>query len=331
MRASLFSAIIIAVLWVGSSEAFADPAAPGASAPPDCRSGVLHPEFSLRADFTDLGPFVCPLQYFTAQGASVSAVYNAQTPQTGLAIDGLATYAWRYYVDLHPNDHMVHLIGYAFGPYVQGDGLYQLLQLTTPPRGTDTVTSGAFAQLAFTSPFIDFGEDTFRFRGAQADASTGTYSTTFVAEWIPYFGTLGPFSNEGEVPNLPFDYRFFPELMVQYDHFEGGPNKYQLFAINSEALRIGPEAAVHIYPSRALLIPYVGMRLADFLSNVTVQATYHDDWDAYTGRNFSMVAVSAVYTFPQQHFGISASYGHGNSEVTGNLTNQVKMGFAAKF
>jgi hypothetical protein len=47
--------------------------------------------------------------------------------------------------------------------------------------------------------------------------------------------------------------------------------------------------------------------------------------------------VSVSYSFASNpnkflsHFGLTASYGYGNSEATGNKTNQVKLGLAAKF
>jgi hypothetical protein len=148
------------------------------------------------------------------------------------------------------------------------------------------------------------------------------------------FGKIGPIQNKGRLGNSPFDFWFFPELMVQYDHFEGGPNKYVLFALNNEAMRVGPEAVLYLFPNGGRLAPCVGQQFADYLSNVSILATFHEEWDTYTGRNFYWAAVSTTYTFAafvDKSFGVTVSYGYGNSETTGNLTNQVKLGFSAEW
>jgi hypothetical protein len=73
--------------------------------------------------------------------------------------------------------------------------------------------------------------------------------------------------------------------------------------------------------------------MADFLSKASALLSYHVAWDAYTGTNYYYAAASLTYTFDAfgGHLGISASYGYGNSETTGNLTNQVKLGLSGKF
>jgi hypothetical protein len=75
----------------------------------------------------------------------------------------------------------------------------------------------------------------------------------------------------------------------------------------------------------------------DFLGNTSALITNHETWDAYSNKQYSWTSVSFSYSFannPNQtlsHFGVTLSYGYGNAEATGNKTNQVKLGLAAKF
>jgi hypothetical protein len=65
----------------------------------------------------------------------------------------------------------------------------------------------------------------------------------------------------------------------------------------------------------------------------------HESWDQYTGKEtkeYVWTAVSFNYTFPgldrpPSHFGLSASYGFGNSDASRSLSRQAKLGLAVKF
>jgi hypothetical protein len=131
-------------------------------------------------------------------------------------------------------------------------------------------------------------------------------------------------------------YTVAPELMVQYDRLDGGPNKSLIFSTLHEALRIGPQIVVQLNVDESALPPGWPQSLRDFLGNTSALITNHESWDQYTGKEYSWTAVSLSYTFPGQnnepsHLGVTASYGYGNSEATGNKTNQVKAGLAVKF
>jgi hypothetical protein len=292
--------------------------------------------FALRTDFNDLGPYLCPASdnpAYRAQGASASFAYNALTRQDSVAIDGLAAAGFLYPGNLGgPNP----FIGLSAAVFVQTDGMYVFQP--TPGQGptSDTITSGAFTQVNFTDPFFRGAQDAFRFRGGQVDGSNGIYYTTFVGEWFPVYSkalggpaNFGTESQEGKV----LRYVFSPELMMQYDQLEGGPNKYALFASRHEDLRIGPQAALQIWAENSNLPVGLPAPLASFLGNTSALITYHVAWDSYTGRNFSYAAASVTYTFPAfgGHLGVSAAYAYGDSETTGNLTNQVKLGLSGKF
>jgi len=282
--------------------------------------------FALRSDFNDLGPLPCPYAAKQAQGASASATYNELTHQESVSIDGLAALAFR-----QPGDYATFFHGLSAGLFVQEDATYLFQPTATQSKTSDTITSGAYTQIALRDPFLRYGaEDLFRFRGGQVDGSTGTYYSTFVGEWIPAYGPK--YGNIGTVTDAGKNilYVFAPELMVQYDQLEGGPNKYLLFSSRNQDLRIGPEAVLQAWSTPS---PSTPEPLKTFLAGTSTLITFHESWDSYTGRNFMWAAASITYTFDalSGHFGVSASYGYGNSETTGNLTNQVKLGLSAKF
>jgi hypothetical protein len=278
--------------------------------------------FALRSDFNDLGPFSCPLSNSHAQGASASETYNTLTKQNSASFDGLAAVVHQFFGDFASSNR-----GLTAGLFVQGDVTYQFQPTPKQTRTSDTVTSGAFTQFAIGNSILRNGaEDYFRIRGGETDASSGSRSATFVGEWIPVYqpgiGLQKSFGN--------LTYVFSPELMVQYDEFLGGPNKAALFFAQDRALRVGPELVLQSW-----LTPPDGTApfLKGLLSATSSSITFHEAWDAYTGRNYMWVAASLTYTFEalNSHFGISAGYGYGNSEATGTLTNQVKLGLSAKF
>jgi hypothetical protein len=319
-------ALLTIVLGVGS-------AAEAAAQSPDRTSTCGPLFFALRTDFNDLGPYLCPASQnpaYRAQGASASLVYNALTYQNTGAIDGLAAAGL-----LKPGNLGEPFIGLSAALFVQEDAMYVFQPTSGQARTSDTITSGAFTQVNFTDPLFRGAQDAFRFRGGQVDGSTGSYYTTFIGEWFPIYterlGGPANFGSQVKVGNSLW-YVFSPELMVQYDHFGGGPNKYLLFSTNNEDLRIGPQGVLQLWEDKDATVG-LPSPLADFLSKTTALLSYHLDWYAYTGRNYSYAAASVTYTFDALggHVGVTASYGYGNSETTGNMTNQVKLGLSGKF
>jgi hypothetical protein len=297
-------------------------------------TGCKPSSFVLRSDFNDLGPLTCPTDYASAQGSAFSVTNNVLTRQFSTSLDGLAAYVWRFgYKDPNPNDDQT-LIGFSLGPYLQGDGTYQLQPTPSQSRTSDTLTAGAFAQLSLYNPFLRStgGIDNFRFRAGEVTANTGTLSTAFVGEWIPAY-RLGPlnFGIQGGIPRTGIIYTFSPEVMVQYDQLDGGPNKYLLFSSSYQALRIGPELVVQFAFDPQTLPSFIPSDVRSVLATTSALATYHSSSDVYSGREYSWTQASITYSFGNDgHFGISGSYGYGNSETTGNLTSQFKLGFSAK-
>jgi hypothetical protein len=285
-----------------------------AQVPDDCPTDY----FAIRSDFNDLGPFACPLSRSHAQGALLSETYNALTYQNSASLDGLVAAVHKFPAD--PNNYF---LGMATGVFVQGDLTYQFQPTPKQAWTSDTITSGAFAQFTFANQKIETGFDSFRVRGGEIDASTGSRSMTFVGEWLPsYIPLIGKQKDFGLITVYPA-----PEVMVQYDDFLGGVNKPALFSARDSALRIGPQLLLQSWFTKP---DGKGPFPNDWLYKITSLVTLHEAWDAYTGRYYRWTAVSLTYNVAE-YFGVSASYGYGNSEQTGALMNQVKLGLSGKW
>ena len=300
---------------------------------PDCDwKGPPTVDLYLRSDFNDLGPLFCPPpdSFISAQGASLSSTNNIPTRQNTASVDGLAALVFRFYGKAPFN-------GISVGAYVLGSGAYSFQPTASQTSTSDTVTAGLFTQTSFGNPLIGMlpeggGYDSFRLRGGEVTSSTGTFSTSLVGEWFPVYTVWGPlrFGDKYNIQGTPLYYVLNPELMVQYDRYDSGPNKYLLFAVNSEALRVGPQIAAQLGINEKYL-PQISPQIRDFLGATTALFSYHTSWDIYTHREYSFTSISATYTFGANHnFGLTAGYSTGNSEATGNIGSQVKLGLSAK-
>jgi hypothetical protein len=293
-------------------------------------------QISLRSDFNDLGPTKCPTSYATAQGASLSFGYNELTSQTSAGLDGLIA-ATRYFPGVISEGNP--FIGASIGLFAQGSDTYLFQPASGQNINSDTVTVGGFGQLALNNSIVPDGYDLFRVRGGYVQASTGAFFYSYVAEWVPIYGNLG----QGiRFFNTPINSVVSPELMVQYDSFGGGPNKYLIFANNREDLRVGPQMVLQFN----LGTLHAGDTAWAPLAPWSALIAYHSSWNEFTGHNFSWTSTSITYTFGAKrhfdtdkdltptaaaHVGLSLSYGYGNSETTGNLTSQWKLGLSVKF
>jgi hypothetical protein len=293
---------------------------------PDTKQG----EFSvlIRSDFSDLGPFSCTHDLISSQGATFSWTNNLLTHQNTAAADGLIALDYSLYQA--PGNF---LQGISIGAFVQGNNTYQFQPTATQARDGYTVTPGGFVEFDLFNSLPRFGGiDAFRFRGGQAMASTGTTSDSFVAEWIPTYDTGFLLTNQAvPIGKTGLLFTFAPELMVQYDHFDGGTKTAAIFSDHNEALRIGPQFLMILNFERTYL-----PKNLQFLTSCSFQLTNHESWDQNSGKEYTWTAAAFNYTFPSfsnpnlPHFGLTASYGVGNSEATGNQTKQVKLGLAAK-
>jgi len=284
----------------------------------NCDPGKNSINVELRRDFFSFDTVACPTPGSLSQdqGAQVSATFDELAKQTSASLDGVVALLIRHYFSGGlglPGD--TSPTGLAFGPFVQFDGTNYFESATSPSKTTETVTAGGVAQIGFNNVF-GLGEDNFRLRAGEIDApSAAIVSNTVVAEWIPYYA----FSRD-QFQLSPIVFRVIPEVILQYDRLVSGPNKYVLFADNNYALRIGPEVQLRIW---------VAHSSDPILSKMLFTVTYHASNETYTGREFSWVQAGLTYNLTD-HFGLSASYGYGNSEITANNTSQIKLGLSGK-
>jgi hypothetical protein len=323
----------VAVLHLLSAKAFAEDAK--ATTDNDVQvCNARQSDFSilLRNDFTDLGPLSCTHGLVGSQGATFSWTHNLLTNQNSASADGLLALDYTWY-----NGEGVFVKGFSIGPYIQFDDTYQFQPTGTQLYNGYTLTPGGFVELALWNQF-GLGIDNFRVREGGVFVNTGTTSDSFVGEWIPVY-QLGRYRNLGlpnQLGSSALWYTFSPELMVQYDHFDSGSKTAAIFASGVEALRIGPQAMLQLVIDQNSLPSGWPAALRAFFGNSSVILTNHESWDQYTGKEYSWTAVSYNYTFPgadkqPSHLGLSASYGFGNMESSGNFAKQVKLGLAAKF
>jgi hypothetical protein len=221
------------------------------------------------------------------------------------------------------------------GVFVQGDGTYQYQPTPTQAHTSDTLTEGGFAQFGIANKLLDpqiAATDYFRIRGGETEATIGYNAATFVAEWIPHY----KFNNEfafGYARYLgALGYTFSPEVMVQYDEFLNGSSKPALFSSDNRALRVGPQIVLTSWIQSP---DGISPELAKIIDAMSAMLTFHESWDTYTDKNYRWVLASLSYNVAAPNnsgaFGVTVSYGYGNSEVTGALTSQAKLGFSYKY
>lgn len=255
----------------------------------------------------------------SAVGSRLSLTFDELAHTSSISVDGLAAGALRYYSDDGP------FSGIVLGPYLQGNEMFQFSSSSAPSKTSDTVTAGGYAEFGFST---SAAQNYFRIRGGEVFGSSGTGSETFVGEWMPVYESLN-IGTSSYIPGTLIDYRFSPELMVQYDQLEYGPNKYLLFSTHNDALRIGPQVVLKLWVDpRHIADPFL-QTIAD---KTTISITYHASQDTYSGRNYSWFQPAMTYNLDDGgHFALSASYGYGNLEATANRASQFKLGLAGKF
>jgi len=296
-----------------------------------CSANTTSLTFALRSDFTDETLYGCPSgdkgSLPEAEGALASLKLDQRAHTTAIAGDGLLLGVLRYY----PAGPALQ--GVMLGPYLQGNGTYQIPSGGQAEKKTDLYTAGGFLQVGLSNDLVQ-GQDYFRIRAGQARSNAAITYTTVVGEWLPYYGKVfGSPIPIGGVSSLTGGHLFYslqPEIMIQYDHLDEGKNSYTIFSRKSEDLRVGPQLTLKLWVNTGLEPKITAQPLQTFLDNSAISLTYHGDVDAQSGARYSWA--QAVYLYNSDpHYALSLSYGYGNMEATGNMASQVKIGLAAKY
>jgi hypothetical protein len=288
-----------------------------------CQNGQTTFNVFVRQDLSDISLFDCPTPdtLRTAVGTRVSFTFDEIAHTDSLSIDGVVGGILRIYGDGLP------FVGLAAGPYVQGNESYTFSSSGTSNSTSNSFAGGGFVQVGF-NDFAGLGTNFFRLRAAETAGSSNVGTNTVVGEWLPVYDALHT-GTSWTIPGTAIGYVFAPELMVQYDQLIYGPRHYLLFSESTEAIRVGPQVVLKLFVFKENMGDPV---LRSLLAPLTMSVTYHSSWDARTGANYYWVAPTINYALGDSgNYAISAGYGYGNSETTGNLTSQYKVGFAMKF
>jgi hypothetical protein len=328
-RLRIAAAIIWVLCYPAMSRAATNAPDGNSAAAPDlsrCEPNKPYLGFILRQDFTDISLLSCPNDGLkNAVGTRVTLTFDELAHTTAVSVDGLAAGVVRILGDKNPGNTF---LGVVFGPYLQGNEMYQFESSTKPSKTVDTLTAGGYVEFGFDNPFIPQAANYYRIRGGEQFGNSGIGSNTFVSEWLPVYETLH-IGTPYFIPGTIFGFQCSPELMAQYDQLEYGPNKYLLFSKDNDAFRIGPEVVLKLFLDPRLVLDEPFHAIAEHAS---VSITYHASWDTYSGRDYSWLQTTLTYNLNDAgNFALSASYGYGNAEATANMTSQIKVGLAAKY
>jgi hypothetical protein len=319
------SSVLCAVMM---TTAWAEPQPSGTTAPFafGCRDGLVSVTYVIRQDFTDIPLLACPPPsnntLKTAVGARIAATFDELGHTTTFAPDGLVAGVVRIPGDSNP------LQSITLGPFVQANESYQFETPGSPSKTSDTATAGGYFQFVIDNAALG-GLNIFRIRGGETFGSSGVVTNTAVAEWQPIYNSTLLGAPRPLKLLLPLNYVIFPEVMLQYDSLASGPNKYQLFSLRDDALRLGPQGVIKFWFDTSQISD---SSLRGFLDRISASLTLHSSWDIFTGRNYNWFQSALIYNLDERgNYALSASYGCGNAELTGNQTSQFKLGLAAKF
>jgi hypothetical protein len=272
---------------------------------------TLTPFFSLQSDFNNLPLVPNPSCTACQAGALVSAKFDELAKTTSAVVDGTV-----FAGGIYSSSSGLHVV---FGGFFQSEGTNQFATGSMANKASDLLTPGGFIQMDFQDPIFDRTQS-IRLRSGDAFASSGTRNATTVLEWQPHL--------PARATQFPLGYwveaAWAPELMIQYDHLVGGPATYAIFRSHDQALRIGPQVSLSLYCN--------AFRCAadSWASKLALTVTGHVSGDALGDRGYGFVQTMVSYQLTPI-FGLSASYGYGDADATGNAQSQIKLGLSVKY
>lgn len=268
----------------------------------------------LRKSWTDIDLGACPQPVAKATGAVLSYSNDQIKHNTVWTAQGTAALIYAPPIS---------------GPNVFSAGVYTSLNKITNSSGSlatsnvDTVGYGGFLQYGFINATDQaYSANYFRVRaGATDDNLKGTTSAHVIAEWIPVYddGSLRIHSPI-PIPGTPALIRFDPELVGQFVEATG-PKNLTAFNNRHDALPIGPQLTVRLYPGTS-----------DFWSHFVPSVSYWWAYEPYSARTITWLDASLAYNLDKDgHLALSVSYERGNNiDTAGTLTNMYLLSLSAK-
>jgi hypothetical protein len=189
----------------------------------------------------------------------------------------------------------------------------------------DTDGFGGFVQYGRITDGQVYSANYFRLRaGVIEDNIKNTTNADIIAEWIPVFydpDTRLSIHHPITIPGTEALIRFDPEIMAQYVEATG---KNQLTAFNSrsQALLIGPELTVRLYPGTS----------AFWHQFTAPTVSYWWAYDTYSAHAISWLDTSVGYNLTQNgNVALTLSYERGHdADTAGTLMNLYLISLSAK-
>lgn len=289
--------------------------------------------FLLRQNFSDIHLFDKPTAAADAKGAAFSWSDDRVADDQVWSVSGMIALAYSVPGRFSTGPGDVALMGLSFVPYAQ---LNRDSHSNVAKKNIDTQTAGMSLEAGFDADTA--GRHYLRFSASNVnDRIKDANYFHSEAEWIPVYQFsqnycvgescgLIPLSILGAGPQII--YKLSPELKSQYD-LALDDSKPVFFSNERDSLRIGPEVT--------LLMKLFGPDLAILnglfdLSQFLAKATYHWDYETFSGREYSWIDTSLTYNIGKDgHLGLTASYQQGNDELSGQKTNATKLSLTGKF
>lgn len=268
----------------------------------------------LRQDWKDIDFASCPQAIDKATGAQFSVSNDRIKNNVNWLVHGTAALLY----NTSPENYYTSVGGYV----TVNRSMNSSSALAS--SNADTAVYGGVFEFGSRSNLQDvYFANYFRIRaGDTEDHIKRTNAATVTAEWLPVFDDYGsihihrPFE---PIPGIPLIARFDPELIVQYASATGS-NKGLAFNNMSEALRIGPQLTLRLYPGTSTV-----------LSHFHGAITYHPAYETYSGHFLDWLQSSLTYNLDNDgYFALTGSYNHGHDENTGALTNIYMLALSGK-
>lgn len=270
--------------------------------------------FLLRRDWKDIGPLGCPQKVDKATGAEIAFADDQANHNRIWSINGTAAVTYSSIMDQDEVWWKPSIT--SFASYVTVNRVANSA-VDSASDNVDKLVYGGALSLAFNN---ETGGNNFTFRGGGVENHIkGTTSANFTAEYSPAYAPLLVHTVVPRVLGLPMNFRYDPELILQYNEATG-PKQVLDFNGRSQALRIGPQVSFYLFG------------LPDgFFAKMNASFTYHWAYETYAQKNLSWLQTALTYNIDDAgHLGVALTYSRGNDEDTGTFTNIYRIGLTGK-
>jgi hypothetical protein len=264
----------------------------------------------LRQNWKDIDIANCPEAVAKATGATISYTGDRVKNNNSWAVDGTAALIYNAKGEEFAT---------STGAYVTVNRLSNSAK-SQADNNADTLAYGGYFEYGTAFSDWPYYGGYLRVRGGGVDDRIrGTNSGQATLEVIPVvadgnFRVHTPFE---PIPGLVL--RVDPELIVQYDRIVGG-GKTLAFNNLSEALRVGPQVTLKVFPGTS-----------EFLSHFVGSVTYHWGYETYSQRGLDWFQTALTYNFdPEGYIGLTGGYKRGHDENTGVFTNIYTISLTGK-